>query len=54
MVLSDRLRQVSALQGVNGNESKTVRTYPRGHLGPYVHSIPDSFSCRPVNLSGIV
>ena len=27
-VLSDRLRQVSALQGVNGNEWKTVRTYP--------------------------
>ena len=27
-VLSDRLRQLSALQGVNGNEWKTVRTYP--------------------------
>ena len=25
---SDRLRQVSALHGVNGNEWKTVRTYP--------------------------
>ena len=28
VVLSDRLSQVSAVQGVNGNEWKTVSTYP--------------------------
>ena len=35
MVLSDHLRQVSALQGVNGNELKTVRTYPRAMFTVY-------------------